>query len=195
MALGIFLLLNVATGLDFGWVNSLGTPGKVRTWLSPMTGLGMLTGNGADLLGLGYRVDGAVDFWRAVGTLLTVAIIGWLVLTGDRRSPARGLALALLALVMLGPVVQPWYLLWALIALAASGLTSGQTRVAVLATTGFVVYSLANSGSTVPTYVFLSDGIAAMVSVAIVVGLLASSKRARAILLEDARPPAEIVLS
>jgi alpha-1,6-mannosyltransferase len=193
-AVGIFLLLNVVTGLDFGWVSSLGTPGRVRTWLSPMTGLGLLTGNGADLVGLGYRVDGAVDFWRDVGTVLTVVIIGWLVLTGHRRSPARGLALSLLALVVLGPVVQPWYLLWALIALAASGLTNGQTRVAVLATTGFVIFGLANSGSTVPTYVFLSDGLAALVAVAVVVGLLTASKRTRAILLEDARP-SDVVIS
>ena len=187
IALGIFVVLNVATGLDFGWVTSLGTPGRVKTWLSPMTALGVLTGNLADLLGLGYRVEGAVAFWRDVGTLLTVAIIARLVLTGHRRSPARGLALALLTMVALGPVVQPWYVVWPLVAFAGAGLTRGQTRAAVLLTTGFVVYSLANSGSTVPTYVFLSDGIAAMVSVAIVVGLLIASRRSRAILLDDAR--------
>ena len=194
-AVGIFLVLNVATRLDFGWASSLGTPGKVRTWLSPMTGLGMLTGNLADLLGLGYRVDGAAVFWRDVGTALTIALVLRLILTGHRRTPARGLALALLVVVMLGPVVQPWYLLWALVALAGAGLSRGQTRTAVLASTGFVVYSLANSGSTVPTYVFLSDGIAAMLSVAIVVGLLIASRRSRAILLDDARPQSEAVLA
>ena len=188
LAAGLFVLLNLATGLDFGWASTLGTPGRVKTWLSPMTGLGMLTGNLADLVGLGYRVEGAVAFWRGVGTVLTVAVVARLALTGHRRSPARGLALALLAVVMLGPVVQPWYLLWPMVALAGAGLTRGQTRTAVLVTTGFVVYSLANSGSTVPTYVFLSDGIAAMVSVAIVVGLLIASRRSRAILLDDARP-------
>lgn len=193
IAVGIFVALNMATGLDFGWTSTLGTPGKVKTWLSPMTGLGMLTGNLADLVGLGYQVEGAVAFWRAVGTVATLAIALWLILTGQRRSPARGLALTLLAMVMLGPVVQPWYFLWPLVALAGSGLTRGQTRAAVLFTTGFVVYSLANSGSTVPTYVFLSDGIAAMVSVAIVLGLLITSRRSRAILLEDARPQAEAV--
>jgi hypothetical protein len=193
IALGVFVLLNLATGLDFGWATSLGTPGRVKTWLSPMTALGMLTGNLADLVGLGYRVEGAVVFWRDVGTLLTIAIVARLVLTGHRRSPARGLALALLVVVTLGPVVQPWYMLWPLVALAGAGLSRGQTRAAVLITTGFVIYSLANSGSTVPTYVFLSDGIAAMVSVAVVVGLLISSRRARAILLDDARPQAEVV--
>jgi alpha-1,6-mannosyltransferase len=190
IALAVFLVLNLATGLDFGWVSSLGTPGKVRTWLSLTTGLGMLTGNLTDFVGLGYRVDGAVAFWRAVGSVVTIGVVLWVILTGRRRSPARGLALALLAIVMLGPVVQPWYLLWALVALAGAGLSRGQTRAAVLASTGFVVYSIANSGATVPTYVFLSDGIAALISVGIVVGLLIASKRSRAVLLEDARPQA-----
>jgi alpha-1,6-mannosyltransferase len=188
LALAIFVALNQVTGQDFGWVSSLGTPGKVRTWLSPMTGLGMLTGNLTDLVGLGYRVDGAVAFWRGVGSVLTVLIVLRLVLTGHHRSAARGLGLSLLAIVMLGPVVQPWYLLWPLAALAGAGLTRGQTRAAVLVSTGFVVYSVANSGATVPTYVFLSDGIAALISIGMVVGLLIASKRSRAILLEDARP-------
>ena len=195
IGLAIFVGLNLATGLDFGWVSSLGTPGKVRTWLSPMTGLGMLTGNLTDLVGLGYRVDGAVAFWRGVGSVLTVLIVLRLVLTGHHRSAARGLALSLLAIVMLGPVVQPWYLLWPLAALAGAGLARGQTRAAVLVSTGFVVYSVANSGATVPTYVFLSDGIAALISVGIVVGLLIASKRSRAILLEDARPQPEPALA
>ena len=195
IGLAIFVGLNLVTGLDFGWVSSLGTPGKVRTWLSPMTGLGMLTGNLTDLVGLGYRVDGAVAFWRGVGSVLTVLIVLRLVLTGHHRSAARGLALSLLAIVMLGPVVQPWYLLWPLAALAGAGLARGQTRAAVLVSTGFVVYSIANSGATVPTYVFLSDGIAALISVGMVVGLLIASKRSRAILLEDARPQAEPALA
>ena len=58
------------------------------------------------------------------------------------------------------------------------------------------VNSIANSSSTVPTYVFLSDGIAALISVGIVVGLLVASKRSRDMLLEDTRlQPTEPVLT
>src|SRR5438105_8957768 len=136
--------------------------------MSPTTALGMITGNLLDLLGLGYRVDGAVDGWRIAGTVVTVAAVLFLVLTGHHRSPARGLGFALLLLVMLGPVVQPWYLLWALVIMAGAGLSRGETRAAVLLTTGFVVYSVANSGATVPTYLFLSEGIATLTSIALV---------------------------
>ena len=188
-AVGVFVVLNLVTGLDFGWINGLSTPGRVRTWLSPMTGLGMLTGNLADLVGLGYRVDGAVAAWRGVGTVATVILILWLVFTADRRSAARGLGLALLGLVMLGPVVQPWYLLWALVILAGSGLSRGEIRAAVLLSIGFVVYSVANANATVPLLVgSLSDGLAALASVLVVVLLLVASRRSRAVLLEDAFP-------
>lgn len=188
VAVVVFLGLNLASGVGFGWLSSLGTPGRVRTWLSPTTGLGMITGNLLDLVGLGYRVDGAVDAWRAVGALVTVAVLLYLVLTGHHRSPARGLGLALFFLVMLGPVVQPWYLLWGLIVLAGAGLSRGETRAAVLVSTGFTVYSIVNSGATVPTYVFLSDGIVTLISVVVVLGLLAASRRSRTVLLEEAPP-------
>jgi hypothetical protein len=189
IAVGVFVVLQLVTRLGVGWVSSLSTPGKVRTWLSPTTGLGMTTGNLLSWLGFGYRVDGAVDFWRAVGTVLTVAAVLYLVVTGHRRSPVRGLGLALLALVILGPVVQPWYLLWALVILAGAGLSRIETRAAVLASVFFICYSVANSGATVPTYVFLQDGIATLISILVVLALLVASRRSRAVLLDDIEVP------
>jgi hypothetical protein len=188
IALGVFVLLDLVTGLSFGWLSTLGTPGQVRTWLSPTTALGMTTGNLLDAVGLGYRVDGAVDAWRDIGAALTVAIVAWLVLTGHRRSPARGLGLSLLTMVMLGPVMQTWYLLWGLVVLAGAGLTRNGTRAAVLASVGFTVFAVANAGSTVPTNIFLADGPVTLLSVAVVGALLLGSRHTRAVLLEEAKP-------
>jgi hypothetical protein len=185
IAAGVLVTLWLATGLGFGWISSLGTPGKVWTWLSPTTGLGITTGNLLSWLGFGYHVEGAVEAWRDVGTVLTVIAVLWLILTGHRRSPARGLGIALLTMVVLGPVVQPWYLLWGLVVLAGAGLSRVGTKVTVLVSIGFVVYSVANSGATVPTYVFLQDGIATLVSCAVVLALLAVSKRSRSLLMDD----------
>jgi alpha-1,6-mannosyltransferase len=190
VALGVFVLLNLVTGLNFGWLSSLGTPGQVRTWLSPTTALGMTTGNLLDAVGLGYRVDGAVDAWRDIGALVTVAILVYLVLTGHKRSPARGLGLSLLTLVLLGPVVQTWYLLWGLVILAGAGLTRNGTRAAVLVSVGFTVFAVANAGSTVPTNIFLADGPVTLISVAVVAALLLGSRYTRNVLLEDALPSA-----
>jgi hypothetical protein len=53
------------------------------------------------------------------GTLLAVAVALGVWIGARRIGAVRALGLALLALVVLGPVVQPWYLLWALVPLAA----------------------------------------------------------------------------
>jgi hypothetical protein len=53
------------------------------------------------------------------GTLVAVAIALALWIGARRTCAVRALGLSLLAHVVLGPVVQPWYLLWALVPLAA----------------------------------------------------------------------------
>ena len=58
---------------------------------------------------------------RAIGVLIIAVLVTWLlfaVLRG-RLHPVGGLGVALGATVLLFPVVQPWYLLWAIIPLAA----------------------------------------------------------------------------
>ena len=114
--------------------------------------------------------------------------MAYLVLTGHRRSPARGLGFSLLTLVLLGPVVQTWYLLWGLVVLAGAGLSRKGTRAAVLVSVGFTVFAVANAGSTVPTNIFLADGPVTLISVAVVAALLLGSRYTRNVLLEDARP-------
>ena len=45
---------------------------------------------------------------------------GWLLLHAERRGWVRSLGLSLVLFVILGPVVQPWYLVWGIVLLAAS---------------------------------------------------------------------------
>jgi alpha-1,6-mannosyltransferase len=155
----------------------------------------MITGDVMNLFGFGSNVDSAINAWRLVGTVLDAFVLLWLVLTGQRRSPVRGIGLALLAVVAFGPVVQPWYVLWALVLLAAAGLSRRGTRIAVLLCTGLVIYSIASSGATIPTYLFMSEGVATLISLGIVALMLTTSRRARAVLLDDTIviPPRELV--
>ncbi len=61
-----------------------------------------------------------ISVTRLVG-LLTAAGFGiWLLWHAEERGWVRSLALALILFVELGPVVQPWYLAWGLVLLAAS---------------------------------------------------------------------------
>jgi hypothetical protein len=187
MALAVFLALNLALGIDFGWLSALDTPGEARTWLSPTTAVGMLGGIVGEITGHPNFDNGSVAVLRMLGNIAALALVAMLALHAERRTAARGLGLALLVVVVLGASVQPWYLLWALVILAAAGLSANENRVAVILSTVHTVYSIASSGST-NTYrwhLALNPGFAALLSLVIVGALLAASSRARAQLLDE----------
>ncbi len=180
----VIAVLSVVVGVGIGWVASLSTPGSVRTWLSPPTALGMSAGAVLDWIGLG-TVDGAVTFFRGIAMLAGAGIGLYLVLKPEGRSPVRGAALAMLAIVALGPVVQPWYLLWALPLLAGTGLSGTQLRVVMVLTTVLVLHGMVEANSTADTLVDVRDGIAALSAVIIVGVVLVSSPGERRLLVGD----------
>lgn len=185
IVLAVFAVLSVAVGVGLGWVASLSTPGTVRTWLSPPTAIGMVVGSILDWIGLG-TVDGAVSFFRAVAMVAGAAIALYLVLRPEGRSPVRGAALVLLTIVALGPVVQPWYLLWALPLLAATGLTGTQLRAVMIVSTILVLHGMVESNATADTLVdFFRDGLAAVFALAMVGVVLVSSPGERRLLVGD----------
>lgn len=145
---GVFVALTAITGVGYGWIAALGTPGSVRTWLSPPTALGMLAGGIGQLLGRGNHTWDLVDLSRSLSGLLAVVLIGILAFRPRGVSPVRDAAATLFVIVALGPVVQPWYLMWALIPFAAVGVRRGREGVLLCwALIGAVVISQLN-GST-----------------------------------------------
>jgi hypothetical protein len=175
-------VLSLVTGLSAGWVQNLSNPAKVETWLSPATALGRTLGFVAEWLGVA-SADGTLHVVRMSGTLATAALVGWLLLTAHRRTALQGLAVALLALVALGPVVQPWYLLWALPFVAVSGLDATQVRWAVGLSLGLSAYTVANTAATTTTLASLPEGIAALLAGAVVAAMLFVPRTTRSLLL------------
>jgi len=108
-------------GFGFGWVKNLLTNGTVRSWAAPATGIGMAITNIAHALDLhAVALSSVLSVTRFFGFLFAAGFAIWLLLNGERRGWVRSLAVALLLFVELGPVVQPWYLAWGLVLLAAS---------------------------------------------------------------------------
>jgi hypothetical protein len=162
---------------------AFGTPSGVLTWLSPSTAIGQIIGYATTWLGLTSDGMSAVTVMRAIASLAALVIVAWLILRPGRRNPVRGAALALATVVVLGPVIQPWYLLWFLPLFAASGLGDRGTQIAVLATAAFTVHAMVESSATSDNVLDVTDGITFLLAVVITAVILLASPRERRLVL------------
>ncbi|HEU0089996.1 MAG TPA: polyprenol phosphomannose-dependent alpha 1,6 mannosyltransferase MptB [Pseudonocardiaceae bacterium] len=137
VALAVTVVIGVGTGLGFGWVEALGTPNAVRSWMSVVTDLGLVSAGIGTLLGLGDHTTAVLTLARSAGMAGAAAIcllLLWRCWRG-RVEPLAGLGVGLGAVVLLGPVVHPWYLLWAAIPLAAAATHPAFRLTATIAST------------------------------------------------------------
>jgi len=182
VTLAVFFLLGLASRTQLGWLSALATPGKVRTWLSPPTAVGTIVGEIGDWIGV-TNVDAMISTFRFIGQVLALAIVAWLVLKPEGRSATRAAALAFMTVVFLGPVVQPWYLLWGLPLLVATGLRRNEFRAVLLGTALLTLHALATSSSTQDTLFQLSEGVGLLLVGVIVALAILTSPRERRLLL------------
>ncbi|GAA2299079.1 polyprenol phosphomannose-dependent alpha 1,6 mannosyltransferase MptB [Streptomyces caniferus] len=132
-----------ACGQGWGWLWTLRTPAAVHTLLSPSTDAGHLLGWLAQGLGWGTAA-GAMTAARLAGLLVGLGAVGYWVRCAPRVGAERATGTALLVLVAAAPVAQPWYLLWALVPLAAVSwrrLARGGAKAAVVGLTLVVMPS------------------------------------------------------
>jgi alpha-1,6-mannosyltransferase len=127
----IMLALSVMSGLGVGWIKNLATPGTVRSWLAPATGVGMGLTDVLHVVGLGVSQGGVLTVTRVLGLGAAAAASAYLLAVSDRIGALRALGISLLLFVVLGPVVQPWYLTWGIILLAP--IAVGRTRSVLIA--------------------------------------------------------------
>lgn len=180
-----FVVFSAVVGVSAGWIRALTTPGEVRTWLSPPTALGMFAGNVLGWIGLGEHTDLTVGIVRMVGMICAVVIVATLILKPEGRTPVRGAALAFVAVVLLGPVVQPWYLLWALPLAAASGLRPRSLRWVVAGIAAFTLYGMWETSASADTLLELSDWVAMALATAAVAFAVTVSPRERALIFGE----------
>jgi alpha-1,6-mannosyltransferase len=122
LSVACYLPLSLGLGVGVGWLTTLNIPQLIRSWMSITTDLGMIGGQVGILARLGDHTDAVLAVSRNIGlaaSAVLVVLLLFAVLRG-RVEPITGMATALGAVVLLGPVVHPWYLLWAAIPLAAT---------------------------------------------------------------------------
>jgi alpha-1,6-mannosyltransferase len=118
----VYTPLSLGTGVGLGWTTTLAVPTLILSWMSTATDLGLIGGQVGILGGLGDHTDAVLALFRGVGLAIAAVLcvrLLWTVYRG-RLDPITGMAAGLGAVVLLGPVVHPWYVLWGLIPLAAT---------------------------------------------------------------------------
>jgi len=191
VGVGVMTLITVASGLGWGWLNTLTGGTKIYTWLSPVT-LIALGGVGLGILfQVGNHVDNTIAVARAIGWVgfaaAGVALL-WQAYRG-RLSAMAGLGLFLFWFVVLGPVVQPWYPLWAIIPLATCK-ASKRFRLVVTVFSALIALVTPPTGSTFDGRAFLIPTAAA--AALITVGLLLLLVRGK---LPEREPRGELTVT
>jgi alpha-1,6-mannosyltransferase len=173
LSLAVMALVGWASGLGFGWIYTLGTANVVRSWLSPPTLLALGTGQVGILLGLGDHTTAVLGLTRGIGVLIITVLVAWLLVAvfRGRLHPVGGLGVALGICVLLFPVVQPWYLLWAIIPLAAWATRQG-FRVAVIVITLVVgIFGPTANGDRFALFQIVDATLASSLIVAVLIAL------------------------
>lgn len=172
-ALAVMALIGWASKLGFGWLFTLGTANVVRSWMSPPTLLALGTGQIGIQLGLGDHTTAVLSLTRAMGVLIIAVTVTWLLLSvfRGRLHPVGGLGVALGATVLLFPVVQPWYLLWAIIPLAAWATRPG-FRIAAIAVSLIVgIFGPTANGDRFAIFQIVDATLASALIIVAIVGL------------------------
>lgn len=144
-----FVVVTAVSGVGYGWAGTLNTVGLTRQWTSLSTGLGLVAAGLAHAVGLQVATSSALAVSRGIASLLTLAVLAALWVraarAGGHRLVVEYCGWALLAVVVLGPAVHPWYVTWPVAALAASGLT-GRPRTAIVAASAALCFLVLPDG-------------------------------------------------
>jgi alpha-1,6-mannosyltransferase len=173
LAAAVMVAIGWASGLGFGWVYTLGTANVVRSWMSPTTLLGLATGQIGILLGLGDHTTSVLSLTHTIGVLLIAVLVTFLLVTVLRGKlhPVGGLGVALGATVLLFPVVQPWYLLWAILPLAAWATRPGFRTTTIVITLIVGIFGPTANGARFATFQILLAAAASLAIVALLVAV------------------------
>ena len=120
-------------------------PDTVRSWLDPATGIALVLGHLVAVLGFGHHVHVILTVVRGTAACIAGLIGLWLLVNSERVGSLQALGWSLFAVVVLGPVVQLWYLSWSFVFLAPVAV--GLTRKVVIGVSAVACFLGAHRGS------------------------------------------------
>jgi alpha-1,6-mannosyltransferase len=175
--LGLTAVVGAATGLGLGWIGALGSTTDVFSWMAPTNQIGFLVGGVGNLFGA-QATASAIHVARMLGAVVGAALAVKVLLAvyRGRTEPVRALGILFAVMLLCGPVVHPWYVLWTILPLAAAvRLPRHRTRIAALSAVIALALPPAGSGAAV-----LIAGYALAVVAACAIGAVWWSRSVRA---------------
>ena len=152
-------LVSVASGFGLTAITDLSIPAWVVTWLDPATAVGLALAHACHAVGLTTSTSSFVDAARGGALVVAAAVVLYLLVRVEKVGFPRAFGWSLLAVVLLGPNVWPWYETWgiAFLAVAADRWSRRWT----------VLLSAVACFATIPTGVTLSGGALLLVVVSL----------------------------
>lgn len=118
--LALMALVGWMNGYGFGWLKVMLFTGTGYSIFSPV-GILIIAATGI-FAAFGLNTDWLLPVAKLLGRLIGVALAFILIFRGKDSHLVQRMAIAFSAIVVLSPVIQPWYLLWLLPFFAATGL-------------------------------------------------------------------------
>lgn len=139
LSFGVLAVSGLVDGLGLGWTWALLDPTPGYTGYSPSGFLGQQVERLGNALGL-HGDQLAQQFRRLLqGSAIIIVLV--LMFVGGDRKIVRRMGISFAAVVLLSPIIQPWYILWFLPLLAATGIKDNwQIRSIYIVITFFVVF-------------------------------------------------------
>lgn len=156
---------SLGTGVGFGWIFAQGGAAEIVSWMSISTVAGLASSTLGALLGLGDHTHTALSIFRALGAVMGMFWLARMLLASlrGRIHPVGGFGVAMFFIVVFFPVVHPWYLLWAIVPLAAWANTRTFRRTAIAYSVLFSFSILPRGLGLQPTTVMYIYGLAAAI--------------------------------
>ena len=143
IAIGTFVVVSLACGLGFGWLNAVNVPGLVVT-VSPST----VIGQGIQLVLNYFQLDSsghaAIRLARTIGLVITVAGVLALAIVQARKKPMSFLSWSYLLVAFGGPALHSWYVLWGTLLLPLTKPSERIQRIALWTTMVLLSYAAIN---------------------------------------------------